>query len=275
MDFNNYLNSLLEQHNIPHASCIPLSECEVIHKHKLDRCNFSEGDELFVCMMTIPYYTKSPRTNISDYAKSRDYHLFCDMFIGDILQKLRKELPEYKFFGFYDNSPIEEVTAALKAGLGVLGENNLLITEKYSSYVFLCEIITNYPVPVSADMQIKHCHGCGKCRSLCPKEECGVCLSSLTQKKGELTEHEKQSIKKYGYAWGCDICQECCPYTLRSKESGTIYTNIEFFKTHRTDSLSVSELEGMSDEEFSLRAYSWRKRETIMRNLKILEEEEV
>ena len=195
MDFNNYLNSLLEQHNIPHASCIPLSECEVIHKHKLDRCNFSEGDELFVCMMTIPYYTKSPRTNISDYAKSRDYHLFCDMFIGDILQKLRKELPEYKFFGFYDNSPIEEVTAALKAGLGVLGENNLLITEKYSSYVFLCEIITNYPVPVSADMQIKHCHGCGKCRSLCPKEECGVCLSSLTQKKGELTEHEKQSIK--------------------------------------------------------------------------------
>lgn len=274
MSFTEQLNSLLEQYNIPHVSCIPLSECEVIHKHKIDRCAFPEGDELYVCLMTIPYYVEGTRTNISSYAKSRDYHIFCDMLMADILPQLRASFPEYKFFGFYDNSPIKEVPAALKAGLGVLGKNNLIITEKYSSYVFICEIITNCPAEVNTDLQIKHCMDCGKCQSLCPASKCGMCLSELTQKKGELTHKEQAAIKKYGYAWGCDICQECCPHTLRAKECGTIYTDIDFFKNHRMEALSAAELESMSDGEFSCRAYSWRGKKTIMRNLKILEEGE-
>lgn len=100
------------------------------------------------------------------------------------------------------------------------------------------------------------------------------CLSSLTQKKGELTEIEQEMIKKYASAWGCDICQEVCPYTERALKGGSIYTNIEFFKESRTPYLTSEAIENMSDEEFLSRAYSWRGRQTILRNLKILKGED-
>ena len=99
----------------------------------------------------------------------------------------------------------------------------------------------------------------------------GECLSAVTQKKGELTEIEAGAIKKYGSAWGCDICQEVCPYTIHAKRKGTIYTEVEFFKKSLTPILDSDTVNSMSDEEFAERAYSWRGRNVISRNLKILE----
>ena len=90
-------------------------------------------------------------------------------------------------------------------------------------------------------------------------------------KKGELTEKEADAIKKYGSAWGCDICQEVCPYTLHAKRKGTIYTEVEFLKNNLTPILTREKINEMSDEEFNTRAYSWRGRKTISRNLDILE----
>ena len=100
----------------------------------------------------------------------------------------------------------------------------------------------------------------------------GECLSSLTQKKGDLTEQDKQAILKYGSAWGCDICQEVCPYTTAAISRGTIYTSIEFFKSDMIPYLTSNDVESMDDNTFKNRAYSWRGRAPIIRNLKILEE---
>ena len=101
--------------------------------------------------------------------------------------------------------------------------------------------------------------------------EIGQCLSALTQKKGELAQDEINAIKKYGSAWGCDICQQVCPHTEKAKKNGTIYTNIEYFKTDLTPHLTSDLVRSMSDAKFSMRAYSWRKKDTILRNLEILE----
>ena len=97
-----------------------------------------------------------------------------------------------------------------------------------------------------------------------------MCLSAVTQKKGELTESEKNLILRSGSVWGCDACQNACPHTRRAKEKGTIVTPISFFHQDRITELSEAALASMNEKEFKERAFSWRGRDPLLRNLKIL-----
>jgi epoxyqueuosine reductase QueG len=157
----------------------------------------------------------------------------------------------------------------------VIGENHLLITEKYSSYIFIGEIITDAILP-SFSTEVKECVHCKKCLTACPVNmEIDACLSALTQKKGELTLDEKNAIRSHKCAWGCDKCQIACPYTEKAIESGSIYSKIPFFNENLTPVLDSETIEKMSDEDFSERAYSWRGKSVIKRNLHILEGKEI
>ena len=98
-----------------------------------------------------------------------------------------------------------------------------------------------------------------------------MCLSALTQKKGALTPEEQQKILSLGSVWGCDICQEVCPYTAHARKMGTLYTKIPFFRQTALPHLTVQTLDAMSDEQLGQRAYAWRGRETIRRNLCLFE----
>ena len=259
-------------HGINLASAIPLESCKVTRAYKLQKAGFDLSLPLYAIMMAVPYYTEHGEKNISSYCIPRDYHLYFKELFAAVLPRLNEIFPESRFAGFTDDSPIDERDAAAAAGLGIIGDNGMLITEKYSSYVFLGEIITDLPLTLDRELTISRCEGCGGCKRACPIGEIGECLSALTQKKGELTDTEKTYIKKYGSAWGCDICQEVCPHTQKAIKSKTIYTNIEFFKNDLTPRLTRADIDNMSDEEFARRAYSWRKRATVKRNLEILEE---
>lgn len=263
------LFEILRRHSVSLFAPIAIKDCEILRPYKLERVGVSDFEKLSVVMLAIPYLTRQSKRNISSYAVARDYHGYFAELFAVLLPELRDSFPEYRFVGFADDSPIEERNAAVAAGLGIIGDNGMLITEKYSSYVFLGEIITDLPLRASA-RPIERCRGCGVCQSACPKGD-GECLSAITQKKGELTEDEIAQIRKCGSAWGCDICQEVCPHTLRAIKNGTIYTDIEYFKTNTISHLTLEALDEMSDEEFARRAYSWRKRDTIRRNLEILE----
>jgi epoxyqueuosine reductase len=149
----------------------------------------------------------------------------------------------------------------------------LLLTEKYSSYVFLGEIFTS-AVLEHRIYPIRTCEDCGACQAICPAQNGEECLSSLTQKKGSLSERQTQRILAGGSVWGCDLCQEVCPYTARAIENGTIYSPIPFFSEQPIPILTSKALDDMCDEQFSARAYSWRKRETVKRNLMIFEKGE-
>lgn len=256
---------------IDSVGAISLSSCRVIRPYLLEKCGFSADDGLFAIVFAIPYLTPFDEKNLSAYAVGRDYHFFCRELFDEILPVLRNICPACRFEGFADHSPIDEIHAAALAGLGMIGDNGLLLTQKYSSYVFLAEIITDAPIEVSSDPVIKHCEGCGRCMEACPRKACGICLSSLTQKKGRLTEDEQRLIVEYGSAWGCDICQEVCPHTLRAKADGTIYTDIEFFRSERIPVLTTEIIDTMDECDFKKRAYSWRGRDTVRRNLYLLE----
>ncbi len=283
MIMKNEVLNFLEKENIELYGIADPAKCNVKLAHVLRRAGFAaeEGDEgrlprSMLCLC-FPYFCGFPK-NLSAYASSRDYHAFCTDFFARFTTLLSELYPKYSFCGFADKSPYDEVYAASLAGLGSRGDNMLFLTEKYSSFVFLGEVVSDMPVseweceiPCVSDP----CLHCGKCKKACPgySAEEFFCLSALTQKKGELTEDEISILRKYKSAWGCDICQKVCPVTEKAIERGSIYTPIDFFKTSRTEELTAELIENMSEEEFKSRAYSWRGKQTVLRNLKLLEEE--
>ncbi len=267
MTANEFISMVLTEAGLTLFAPIPLSDCRITRAYLLERAEISDG-MVYVC--ALPYRTHEPIGNISAYAAVRDYHAVWREIFDSVIDKLKKLLPEHSFVGFADHSPIDERDAALRAGLGILGDNGMLITERYSSYVFIGELITDAHIECRS-VEIRHCESCGACRAACPMDELGECLSWVTQKKGELTEKEAHAIARYGTVWGCDICQSVCPHTARAIEQGTIYTDIPRFLTDITPTLDRELLSAMSDADFAERAYSWRGRDTVMRNISILE----
>lgn len=219
-----------------------------------------------VIVMLFPYYLgeeKYADCNISRYAVVPDYHLAIGNAVLPALERLREHYPNEKFEFFTDSSPIPEVKAALLAGLGVMGKNRLLINKEYGSWFFISEIVTTMKLPACEPTE-GQCLNCGKCIAACPARALGkksfdkeLCLSDITQRKGSLTEEQIQLIKKSGCIWGCDICQTVCPMNKNIKiEPSKIFLNgIE--TTAKTDNISD-------------RAYAWRGKKVIERNLEII-----
>lgn len=264
----------LRENGIEFFSSLPISECKLTRPYLLQKT----GDFVprSVLMLLLPYYAGETK-NISVYASARDYHLYTKHLLAELSDVLQNQYEGYRFYGFSDHSPIDERDAAVKAGLGVFGDNGLLINDCYSSFVFLCEVVSDLPSDAFGETRIvmpRKCEGCGACKKACPTGillgKSDLCLSAVTQKKGELTEEERELILRTGSVWGCDICQEACPYTKRAKEKGTLTTPIPFFREKRITELSEDILSEMSEEEFKERAFSWRGKEPLLRNLEIL-----
>ena len=265
-----FLSDFFQKKQISLFSTIKLSDCEIRKPYLLERENIASGT---VVMIAVPYYTRAALSldrNVSAYAVPRDYHGFFRSLFAELLPILREKWPEESFAGFADHSPIAELQAAAHSGLGVIGMNSLLLTKPYSSYVFLGELITTAELP-TVFQPIEPCMNCGACRCACPMEKIGTCLSALTQQKGELTDREKEILVQYGSAWGCDLCQEVCPYTKRALAEGTLFSPIPYFQEQTIARLTTDRLDRMDDPEFESRAYAWRGRETVRRNLEILE----
>ena len=265
----NLVSALLRECGIELAGKISLEECKIIKPYLLERHGISSGTAIVIAA---PYYADDNDSNISKYAVSKDYHIFYKELFERIIPKLQEAYPDNKFAGFADHSPIDEIEVAAKCGLGVIGKHGLLITEKYSSFVFIATLFTDALIECETH-EIKRCESCGLCKKACPvlldKSEC---LSARTQKKGELSESDIELMKKHGTVWGCDICQSVCPHTKKAIKCGSIYSPIPFFNEARTPLLTYDIIEKMSEEEFRCRAYSWRGRDVILRNLNATQE---
>ncbi len=271
------IHSFFAKNNIEYFATLPFSECVSTRPYLYaSHPGFTPQSAL---VFLVPYHAGAAE-NLSIYAAAPDYHCYMKDLLFALTNLLRKHYPHSCFLGFSDHSPIDERLAAAKAGLGVFGKNGLLLTEKYSSFVFIGEVLSDCPpeelAALSPSFSIRTCHDCGACAAACPtgilRGENASCLSAVTQKKGSLTEEETTLIRENGCAWGCDVCQNVCPYTKNAIKNGTLTTPIRYFHEGRIAHLTKEMIQGMSDAEFKTRAFAWRGRETLLRNLEILEE---
>ena len=263
------IKELLESEGILLFGICSLADCNITREYLLEKAGIRSGSAI---LFAIPYFSRDSllkERNISAYAVCKDYHAYTKQLFKRLESELSSAFPENRFAFFADHSPIDERDAAVKCGIGFFGKNRLLISNAYSSYMFIAEIITDAALTPTSPLSDLECIGCGKCLSACPMNADGSpeCLSAITQKKGVLSDGEVALMKKYNTFWGCDICQEVCPHTKKAIESGSIFSPIAYFSEDTTPHLTVPLIEGMNDEEFSKRAYSWRGKQVLLRNL--------
>ena len=282
------LRAWFTSEGITAAAAMPFTHCRVIQPRKLQMCGLIEEDTQSVLLFLVPYHTGgNPVRNLSEYAAARDYHLYFKDCFARLCAHLKTLFPEAVFCGFADNSPIDERHAAAVCGLGMLGDNGLLIHREYGSYVFIGEILSDLPPDwfceegtydaAAFDGEVQTCLHCGRCHRACPMRDnpfsVDRCLSEVTQTKrlemlGVDDDDVLRCIRYYGSAWGCDRCQTVCPHNRDAAE-----TPIPFFREALLPYLTSSAVAQMTDEEFASRAYAWRKRACIMRNLELLEQD--
>ncbi len=231
-----------------------------------------------VLITALPYYFPTvPEQNLARFAALPDYHRYFGGILQEIAEELKEIYPKFYFKPFTDNSPIDEQKAALESGLAVKGKNNLCITEQ-GSFIFLGEIITDLGTTLPSPSVTRRCGTCDRCIQACPGgalTEDGFdytkCLAYLTQKKGELTEEERRLIRANKLAWGCDRCSEVCPHN-----QGLETAPIALPPNELLPKLTIADVEGMSDRQFRKiyehRAFAWKGKATMLRNLYILEE---
>jgi epoxyqueuosine reductase len=157
---------------------------------------------------------------ISRYAYGEDYHRVIQTKLRELVGRIEEQLgAPLDGRVFVDSAPVLERDWARRAGIGWVGKNTLLINPRSGSYFFLAEIISDLDLP--ADSAIRdHCGTCTRCIDACPTEaispggyvvDGSKCISYLTiELKGAIPESFRGKME--GWAFGCDICQEVCPW---------------------------------------------------------------
>lgn len=212
--------------------------------------------------------------NLSLYAQGEDYHKVVERKLSAIADILQSHGYQAKIF--CDTGDLCDRHLAYMAGLGFFGKNRFLINEKYGSYTVIGLILTDAELECDKPLNMT-CIGCRECIKACPSgalTENGYnptkCVSYLTQKKGELTEEEKQAIKKSGFVWGCDICQSVCPHNKSAKATDILEFNECLIPSLSAD---MAESNRQFKKDYSDRAFSWRGFDVIKRNLEIFKED--
>lgn len=180
-----------------------------------------------VVSLLINYYP--PETQVEDsykiskYAYGKDYHNVILKKLRKLLRSIKREIGEVSGRAFIDIAPIMDKAWAAKSGLGWMGKNSNLITQKVGSFYFIAELILDleleYDNPIT-----DHCGTCTACIDACPTQaivapylvDGSKCISYFTiELKDNLPQEMKGKFEDW--AFGCDICQDVCPWNRFSK----------------------------------------------------------
>lgn len=163
-----------------------------------------------------------PAGRVARYARGQDYHDVIKPRLHALADWLRGIAPNAQTKAAVDTAPVMEKELAMRAGIGWMGKNTCIIHPSTGSWLFLGEVITTLDLPPDPP-EVDHCGTCTRCLDACPTQAFSAayqldarrCISYLTiECRGELSPSQREAIGDWIY--GCDICQEVCPFNRRA-----------------------------------------------------------
>ena len=181
-----------------------------------------------VISLLFNYYTekkdkKDYEPKISSYAYGKDYHFVIKEKLKKLLSRIKNLVGDVNGRVFVDSAPVMERAWAKKSGLGWIGKNTNLINKKAGSFFFIAELIVDLELEYDHPTT-DHCGSCTACIDSCPtnalatpyKMDATKCISYATiELKNNIPNSFKDNMK--GWIFGCDICQDVCPWNKFSK----------------------------------------------------------
>ncbi|MCW7482774.1 tRNA epoxyqueuosine(34) reductase QueG [Leptospira kanakyensis] len=201
-------------------------------------------------------------SKVSRYALGSDYHIILKEKGNRILKTLRSEFPNFKFRQSVDSLPVAEKILTKESGIVWQGKNTNLIHPKLGSYFFLSTILTDLELggPEPEEIITDHCGSCRKCLDICPTgalEEYQIdarkCISYLTIEDRKETEATDSFLKwdRKGWVYGCDLCQEVCPWNANVAKRNKVETlEPEFLPRSFWTDPGFLEKKSLTKEEF-------------------------
>jgi len=181
-----------------------------------------------VISLSFNYYPVEEQTpnsyHISKYAYGQDYHHIVKTKVRGLLNYIRDNIGEVEGRAFVDSAPVLERAWAEKAGLGWNGKHSLLIQKQQGSFFFLAELIIDLDLEYDSPFATDHCGSCTRCIDACPTQaivnnsivDGSKCISYFTiELKDNLPKEHQNSFEDWMF--GCDICQDVCPWNRFSK----------------------------------------------------------
>ena len=193
---------------------------------RLDPTKLVEGSKSVISLL-LNYYPSETQKNdtykLSKYAYGTDYHFIIKDKLKSLLHFIQEEIGEVEGRAFVDSAPVLDKAWAAKSGLGWVGKHTLLLTQQEGSFHFIAELIIDLELEYDSKTT-DHCGTCTKCIDACPTEaitepyvvDGSKCISYFTI---ELKDNLPTAFKGKFEDWmfGCDICQDVCPWNRFSK----------------------------------------------------------
>lgn len=223
---------------------------------------------------------KESAPKISKYAFGKDYHEVIKTKLKIFLQQIKEQIGEVHGRGFVDSAPVLERAWAQKAGIGWIGKNGNLINKKSGSFFFIATLIVDMELEYENEFVKDYCGTCTKCIDNCPTDailpdkviDGSKCISYFTIELKDALIPEAMKGKFDNWMFGCDVCQDVCPWNRFSKPNN----EIQFAPVPEILNFSSEDWEEMTEESFkSIFKNSPLKRskfEGIKRNLNFIQQ---
>jgi epoxyqueuosine reductase len=220
---------------------------------------------------------------ISKYAYGRDYHEIIKEKLNELLSILKEKIGSIHGRGFVDSAPVLERSWAQRSGLGWIGKNGNLITKQQGSFFFIATLITDIELTYDDAFAKDYCGTCTKCIDACPTNaildnkiiDGSRCISYFTIELKDMLIPNEMKDKFEDWMFGCDICQDVCPWNRFSKPT----TEIAFAPIPEILNLNTTEWESLTEESFKkIFKHSPLKRakfQGVQRNLRFINKEKV